>query len=89
MYVILFYDITEKEKSNARAVRKEVEKYLNRVQYSVFEGEIRESDLKTLKTHLKRVVKDDKDSIIIYTIKGFKYIDRDVIGVDKKEDIFS
>ncbi|MFW5624849.1 MAG: CRISPR-associated endonuclease Cas2, partial [Campylobacter hyointestinalis] len=44
MYAILFYDIQnakEKEKNNTRKVQKLVEKYLSRVQYSVFEGEIR------------------------------------------------
>jgi len=41
MYIILFYDIadrSQKERDNSRAIRKAVEKYLVRVQYSVFEG---------------------------------------------------
>ena len=51
MYAILFYDISssdEKEKNNAARIRKAVEKFLPRVQFSVFEGEIRASDLKKL-----------------------------------------
>ena len=52
MYVILFYDIAgreQKERNNANRIRKAVEKFLPRVQYSVYEGEIRESDFKKLK----------------------------------------
>ncbi|MEA3492206.1 MAG: CRISPR-associated endonuclease Cas2 [Campylobacterota bacterium] len=44
MYIILFYDIADKslraKKDNSYKIRKEVEKYLTRVQFSVFEGEI-------------------------------------------------
>ena len=58
MYAILFYDISssdEKEKNNAARVRKAVEKFLPRVQFSVFEGEIRASDLKKLMAISKRM----------------------------------
>ena len=52
MYVILFYDIAgrdQKERNNANRIRKAVEKFLPRVQFSVYEGEIRESDFKKTK----------------------------------------
>ncbi len=89
MYVILFYDIAEKEKDNSRRIRKAVEKYLPRVQYSVFEGEIRPSDLKKLKAELKREVHDALDSIIIYEFDKPSYSRREVIGIDKNENLFS
>ncbi len=89
MYVILFYDIAEKEKDNSRRIRKAVEKYLPRVQYSVFEGEIRPSDLKKLKAELKRAVQDALDSIIIYEFDKPSYSRKDVIGIDKNENLFS
>ena len=89
MYVILFYDIADKEKDNSRHIRKAVEKYLPRVQYSVFEGEIRPSDLKKLKAELKRAVQDALDSIIIYEFDKPSYSRRDVIGIDKNENLFS
>ena len=41
MYVILFYDIAgreQKERNNANRIRKAVEKFLPRVQFSVYEG---------------------------------------------------
>ena len=92
MYVILFYDIADKslkEKDNSRRIRKTVEKYLSRVQFSVFEGEIRESDLKKLKAQLKKVSQKELDSIVIYESTRQNYTKRIVIGVDKNETLFS
>ncbi len=91
MYVILFYDIAnsaKKTKDNSRAIRKSVEKYLTRVQFSVFEGEIRSSDLKKLKAELIKVTNKELDSIVIYESTRQNYTQRVVIGVDKNEGIF-
>ena len=92
MYVILFYDLADKnlkEKDNSRRIRKEVEKYLSRVQYSVFEGEIRASDLKRLRERLKKECQNEFDSIIIYEFDRPSYTTREVIGIDKNETLFS
>ena len=92
MYIILFYDIadrSQKEKDNSRKIRKAVEKYLTRVQFSVFEGEIREGDLKKLKAHLTKVADKGLDSIVIYESTRLNYTQRIVIGIDKNEGIFS
>lgn len=92
MYVILFYDIadrSQKEKDNSRRIRKTVEKYLSRVQFSVFEGDIRESDLKKLKALLKKACHYELDSIVIYEFKSMSYSKREVIGIDKNENLFS
>ena len=92
MYVILFYDIADrslKEKDNSRRIRKTVEKYLSRVQFSVFEGEIRESDLKKLKAQLKKACQKELDSIVIYESTRQNYTERIVIGIDKNETLFS
>jgi len=92
MYIILFYDIadrSQKEKDNSRAIRKTVEKYLTRVQFSVFEGEIRPSDLKKLKAHLLKVADKKLDSIIIYESTRLNYTERIVMGIDKNDGIFT
>ena len=92
MYAILFYDISssdEKEKNNAARVRKAVEKFLPRVQFSVFEGEIRASDLKKLMMVLQKECFNRLDSVVIYTFNSLKYSQRLVIGRDKNEAIFS
>ncbi len=92
MYVILFYDIadrSQKERDNSRRIRKAVEKYLTRVQYSVFEGEMRPSDLKKLKAELLKAVDRKLDSIIIYESTRLNYTERIVMGLDKNEALFS
>lgn len=92
MYAILFYDISssdEKEKNNAARIRKAVEKFLPRVQFSVFEGEIRSSDLKKLMAILQKECSSKLDSVVIYTFNSLKYSQRLVIGRDKNEAIFS
>ena len=92
MYAILFYDISssdEKEKNNAARVRKAVEKFLPRVQFSVFEGEIRASDLKKLMAILQKECSNKLDSVVIYTFNSLKYSQRLVIGRNKNEAIFS
>jgi len=93
MYIILFYDIADKsiraKKDNSYKIRKEVEKYLTRVQFSVFEGEITPSDLKRLKAHLNRVIDKELDSIIIYESTRLNYTERIVMGIDKNDGIFT
>jgi len=92
MYVILFYDIadrSQKERDNSRRIRKSVEKYLSRVQFSVFEGEIRPSDLRKLKAELLKAMDKELDSIIIYESTRLNYTERIVMGIDKNETIFS
>ena len=59
------------------------------MQFSVFEGEIRESDLKKLKAQLKKVSEKELDSIVIYESTRQNYTQRVVIGVDKNETLFS
>ena len=92
MYVILFYDIAgreQKERNNANRIRKAVEKFLPSVQFSVYEGEIRESDFKKLSKTLQKECVDELDSIVIYTFNSLKYSERIVIGVDKNNLVFS
>ena len=93
VYIILFYDIADKslrdKKDNSYKIRKEVEKYLTRVQFSVFEGEITPSDLRKLKAHLAKVADKELDSIIIYESTRLNYTERIVIGVDKNDGIFT
>lgn len=91
MYVIVIYDIADrqlKERDNSRRIRKTIEKYLPRVQYSVYEGEIKESDLKKLKSLLEKETHKDLDSIIVYEFGKLAHSRRIVIGLDKLDAIF-
>ena len=59
------------------------------MQFSVFEGEIRKSDLIKLKGMLKKLIYDEFDSVVIYTYEKPCYTTREVIGIDKNEPLFS
>ena len=62
-------------------------KYLEWVQYSVFEGEITKAKFMKLKDEMKKLVKeDDGDSVVIYKFRTMKYSSREVIGCDKNKD---
>lgn len=81
MYLILVYDVSEKKVVNVLKICRE---YLNRIQNSVFEGEISESNFKEMKRRIKKVVNLKTDSIIIFKLwkANFK---REVIGIEKNE----
>jgi CRISPR-associated protein Cas2 len=61
---IVVYDISDP--SRLRQVAKICEKYLYRVQKSVFEGELTRSQLYALKHDLKKAINTSEDSVIIY-----------------------
>jgi len=84
MFVILYYDI---EQGRCQKALKICRKYLTWVQNSVFEGEIGEADLEALIHEMNVLIKPDrKDSVVIYTFRTQKYIERRVYGKDKKEE---
>lgn len=83
MYYILTYDLAS-PKRLPKAL-KICRKYLNWVQNSVFEGELTTSQMDRLQAELKRIIKKDEDSIIIYTARAPELIYKDVLGVEKNE----
>ncbi|PIP11833.1 MAG: CRISPR-associated endonuclease Cas2 [bacterium (Candidatus Stahlbacteria) CG08_land_8_20_14_0_20_40_26] len=80
MYTILVYDMNEKRVSKALKICR---KYLNWVQNSVFEGEITYAKLEKLKVELGKLMNDDEDSVIIYTMRTDRYTDREIMGLEK------
>ncbi len=81
MYYICVYDAEEKR---INKIHKILRKYLHWVQNSVFEGELSESQLEKLKLEISKVIKSDKDSIIIYSMEK-KWMNREIIGKDKSD----
>ncbi|MFW6047302.1 MAG: CRISPR-associated endonuclease Cas2 [Candidatus Woesearchaeota archaeon] len=79
MYIILIYDVNVKRVSKIMRICRE---YLEHIQNSVFEGEIRQSSLRDLKRRLKETMDEEEDSVIIYNLwnSNFK---RDILGVEK------
>jgi len=49
----------------------------------VFEGEITYAKLEKLKVELGKLMNDDEDSVIIYTMRTDRYTDREIMGLEK------
>ena len=85
MYIILVYDIVMDEQGAKvqRKVYKECKKYLVHIQNSVFEGEISQSQIFKLETTLKKIIRREIDSLIVFKTKNEKWLDKEFWG---KED---
>lgn len=80
MYVILVYDIGERRVGK---MLKLCRQYLNWIQNSVFEGEITEVKLKELLSVAKKFMKEEEDSIIIFKSRDEKWLEKEIIGIEK------
>lgn len=78
MYVILTYDIRQKRVAKVHKICK---KYLNHIQRSVFEGNITEAKLNSLKRKLTSLIMPQFDSIIIYRLDSVKYAMKEQLGL--------
>ncbi len=85
MYVILVYDISTEEGGGRRVQKmlKHCRKYLNWIQNSVFEGEITEVKLKEMVIKARLIMNEDTDSIIIFKSREERWLDKEVIGVER------
>jgi CRISPR-associated protein Cas2 len=77
---VVAYDISDPKR--LRKVAKICEKYLRRVQKSVFEGELTKSQLYALKNDLKKNIDKKEDTIIIYLIPRAYIKKRITLGKD-------
>ncbi len=80
MYCILVYDIGEKRVSK---MLKLCRQYLSWIQNSVFEGEITPVKLKELLEKAKQIMEVEEDSIIVFSSRDEKWLDKQVIGKEK------
>ena len=80
MYIILVYDMGER-----RVVKmlKLCRRYLNWIQNSVFEGEITEVKLKELKLEAQKIMDERYDSVIIFSSRNSRWLEKEVIGVER------
>lgn len=80
MYVIVVYDVEAK-----RTVKmlKHFRRYLNWIQNSVFEGEIEAVQLNKMLYEAERLMEDD-DSLIIFKSRDERWLEKKVIGKEKK-----
>lgn len=80
MYIILVYDIGEKRVGK---ILKLCRQYLNWIQNSVFEGEISEVRLKELIVRSKGIIDVSTDSIIIFSSRDEKWLDKQIVGKER------
>jgi len=81
-YVVVVYDVAV---DRINGVRQFLRRYLRWVQNSAFEGELSEGGLEKVKMGLKRLIKEDEDSILFYVTQSQKWIRKDVLGIEKAE----
>lgn len=82
MYVILVYDIGQKRVGK---MLKLCRQYLNWIQNSVFEGELTTVQLRELKLKAKFIMEEDEDSLIIFTSRNEKWLEKEVVGKEKNK----
>ncbi len=79
MYVILVYDIGEKRVAK---MLKLCRRYLNWIQNSVFEGEITEARLRSLRSQARDIM-EESDSLIVFKSREERWLDKEIIGEER------
>lgn len=82
MYVLLVYDV---EVARVTKVHKFLKRHLHWVQNSVFEGELTEAQIETVKAGLRRLLSTDTDSVLIYTAREQRWLAKETIGRERSE----
>ena len=80
MFVILIYDAAD---GRCQKLHKICKRYLTWVQFSVFEGELTNAQLKKLVVLLRQVMVEEADSLIVYEFRTKHYFSRTVYGLEK------
>ncbi|HWQ33378.1 MAG TPA: CRISPR-associated endonuclease Cas2 [Blastocatellia bacterium] len=80
MYVLIVYDV---EVDRVTKVHKFLKRHLHWVQNSVFEGELTEAQIETVKAGLSRLVDEDYDSVLLFTAREARWLAREVIGLER------
>ena len=82
MYIIAVYDVGQKR---CGKMLKLCRGYLHHIQNSVFEGEITEGKLEALKIKAKKIMnEEDGDSLILFKSRNEKWLDKEVVGAEKR-----
>lgn len=79
MYVILVYDVNAKRTGK---MLKLCRKYLHWIQNSVFEGQIRDSQLERLIMEARGIM-EEEDSLIIFEGQSQKNLNKRIIGKER------
>lgn len=80
MYVLIVYDVSVERGTK---VHKLLKQYLHWRQNSVFEGELTESQIETIKEKLDGLIDDATDSVLLYISRDEKWLKRERLGREK------
>jgi len=81
-YYLIVYDVGEER---VNKIHKFLKMYLNWIQNSVFEGELTESEAKSVRKGIKKIINKNKDSILVFKVHSKNYLTKEVIGIEKNE----
>ena len=82
MFVIVVYDVSVDRVSK---ICNFLRRYLNRVQNSVFEGELTDKQFAEIEHWLKKTIKKDEDSIRFYSFRTQDQVKLTIMGVEKTD----
>jgi CRISPR-associated protein Cas2 len=82
MYVLVVYDV---EVSRIAKVHKFLKRHLHWVQNSVFEGELTDAQIETVRIGLKKLLDEDTDSVLIFISREARWLTREVLGRERGE----
>lgn len=77
----MMYDVNQKRVAKMLKLGR---RYLNWIQNSVFEGEIKEANLERLKREAKQIMKET-DSLIIFKSRNEKWLQKEILGEEKSD----
>ena len=78
----MIYDINTEDKEGRQRLVKTIKtcrKYLIHVQKSVFEGDITEGQVALLKKEIMRIINQDRDFVILYSLPDGSKMKRDIL----------
>ncbi len=82
MYILIVYDV---EVARVTKVHKFLKRHLHWVQNSVFEGELTDAQIETVRVGLKRLLDGDTDSVLLYTARDRRWLNRESVGRERGE----
>lgn len=82
MYILIVYDV---QVARVTKVHKFLKRHLHWVQNSVFEGELTDAQVETVRAGLGRLLDKDSDSVLIFSARDKRWLNREVIGRERGE----
>ena len=80
MYVIMVYDVNVQRVTKVLHIGR---RYLTWVQNSVMEGPLTRTQYKRLKEEVRKVINEDEDSVLFYTLRSERDVRRESLGLMK------